>query len=146
MRYDLFIYILNTPYNLIIKLLGLLEIQPKSLSSAWDLILFSALQKAMAIQIQRDRGMKAYQGCRASHNLALVVVLRSMARANKLLLSSIPWNNTAKVGAHCIDAVGCQSLVILHHKISWVSLQNEALHSQKQIFPAISTESRRNSW
>ncbi|URE48332.1 Spc97 / Spc98 family [Musa troglodytarum] len=72
------------------------------LSPPWR---FPCSEKAMAIQTQRDGGMKAYQGAGFPHNLALVVVLRSMARANKLLLSGIPWNNTAKLifdSPHCV--------------------------------------------
>lgn len=64
-----------------------------------------------------------YQRSRSPNNHALVVVLGTMARADEFFFSSIPWNHTTQMCADCINAIGCQSPVILHNKVGWVSLQ-----------------------
>lgn len=53
----------------------------------------------------------------------MVVVLRTMARADELVLGGVPWDDATKVGADTIDPVGCKSSVALHNKIGRISLQ-----------------------
>lgn len=64
----------------------------------------------------------SYQRCRTPNNFALVVVLRTMAGTNELVLCCIPWHNTTKMGAYTIDTISCKSFVILYNKISRISL------------------------
>jgi hypothetical protein len=48
-----------------------------------------------------------YQRSRPPDNLALVIVLGTMARTYELLFCSIPWHHTAEMCADCVDAIGC---------------------------------------
>jgi hypothetical protein len=48
-----------------------------------------------------------YERSRSPDNLALVIVLGTMARTYELLFGSIPWHYTTKMCADCVDAIGC---------------------------------------
>lgn len=65
---------------------------------------------------------RTYQRSRSSNNFALVVVLRSVARAHELVLGLVPWHDTTKVGAHGVDAICGQCSVVLHNKVGRVAL------------------------
>lgn len=56
-------------------------------------------------------------------NLSLIVVLGSMARADELVLSRVPWHDTTKVGAHSIDPISCKCFILLHNEVRRVTLQ-----------------------
>ena len=64
---------------------------------------------------ERERG-------RAAHDLALVVVLRAVARAHELVLGLVPRHDAAKVGAHSVEAVGLNRLVLLHDQVGGIAL------------------------
>lgn len=64
-----------------------------------------------------------YQRSRSSNNFSLVVVLGSMAGAEELVLGFVPWDDTTKVGADSIDAVGCKCFVVLHNEVSRITLK-----------------------
>lgn len=81
------------------------------------------LNHLICFQFDQQEELRTYQRCRAPDNPSLVVVLGSMARADELVLSGIPWDNTTKVGAYSIDAIACKSSVILHNKIGSISLK-----------------------
>jgi len=66
-----------------------------------------------------------YQWCRAPDNFSLAIVLGSMTRANKLVLSRVPWHHTTKMCAHSIDSICCKSSVILYNEVCRISLPSE---------------------
>ena len=46
-----------------------------------------------------------------------------MAWADELVLSCIPWHNTSKMGADCVNTIGGKGFVLLHNEVSRVSLK-----------------------
>lgn len=73
--------------------------------------------------IQRRKWSISYQGSRSTDNLALVVVLGSMARAKELVLGGVKRHDAAKVGADRVDPVGGEGLVGLHDEVRRITLQ-----------------------
>ena len=69
------------------------------------------------------QGSISYQRCRPTDNLALVVVLGSVARAEELVLGGVPRHDTTKMRADGVDPVGGEGLVGLHDKVGRITLQ-----------------------
>lgn len=64
----------------------------------------------------------SYQRRRSTDNLALVIVLGSMARADELVLGAVPRHDAAKVRADGVDPVGREGLVGLHDEVGRITL------------------------
>ena len=62
------------------------------------------------------------QGGGAADHLALVVVLRAVARALEFVLCLVPGHDAPEVRAHGVDAVVLNAAVILHHEVRGVTL------------------------
>jgi hypothetical protein len=66
----------------------------------------------------------SYQRCRSTDDLALVVVLGTVARAEELVLGGVPRHDTTKMRADGVDTVGGEGLVGLHDKVGRITLQD----------------------
>lgn len=74
------------------------------------------------INVSMNQGQR--QGSRSTDNLALVVVLGSMARAKELVLGGVKRHDAAKVGADRVDPVGGEGLVGLHDEVRRITLES----------------------
>ena len=77
-------------------------------------------------------GQRQGERSRAAHNLAGVVILRTVAGADELVLASVPGHNATQVGANGVEAVVCHTLVIGDDnvgRIAFEALRQDALTS-----------------
>jgi hypothetical protein len=68
----------------------------------------------------------SYQRSWSTDDLALVVVLGTVAGAEELVLGGVPRHHASQVGADGVDPVGGQRLVLLHHQVRGVTLHAHA--------------------
>merc|ERR1711966_257432 len=69
---------------------------------------------------------KIWLGGGAAHDLAVLVVLGTVARAAELVSGLVPGHHAAKVSAHSVDAEILQGVVLLGDEVGGITL--EALH------------------
>ena len=62
------------------------------------------------------------EGSRATHNLALVVVLGTVAWAHELVLSRVPGHDAAKMGADSVHTIVGEGAVVLNNEVGGITL------------------------
>merc|ERR1719276_377564 len=98
------------------------NLRPPRVKASAEVGLSPGAERDLALSIV-DVGEGEGERSRATDDLALVVVLRAVARAHEFVLGLVPRDDAAEVGADRDEAVVRDGLVLLNDEVSGVALE-----------------------
>merc|ERR1712070_568025 len=83
---------------------------PPWIQTSAEVLLCPGFKHNLAIIIFNMCKSKGQRG-RTTYYFSCGIILRSMAWANELVGSLVPWHDTTQMGTHCIQAIALNSIL-----------------------------------